>query len=78
MLPEYPFQCICADYFQVKGVTYLIMVDRYSNWPVVEKSSDGAIGLVSSLGRTFTTFGVPEEIASDGGPEFTHQLQLDS
>ena len=71
MLPEYPFQCLCADYFQVKGITYLIIVDRYSNWPIVEKSSDGAIGLVSSLGRTFTIFGVPEELASDGGPEFT-------
>ena len=71
MLPEYPFQCICADYFTYKGVPYLVIVDRYSNWPIVERSRDGAAGLISSLRQTFTTFGIPEELASDGGPEFT-------
>ena len=34
--PAYPFQCIWADYFQYKGSTYLVVVDRYSNWPIVE------------------------------------------
>jgi hypothetical protein len=32
--PDYPFQCVCADYFHYKGVNYLVVVDRYSNWPV--------------------------------------------
>ena len=71
MLPEYPFQCICADYFTYKGVPYLVIVDRYSNWPIVERSRDGAAGLISSLQQTFTTYGTPEELASDAGPEFT-------
>ncbi|CAL4098776.1 unnamed protein product [Meganyctiphanes norvegica] len=31
----------------------------------------GATGLIAALKRTFNTFGVPEELASDGGPEFT-------
>lgn len=69
--PEYPFQCICADYFHYKGCNYLVVVDRYSNWPIVEKASDGANGLVDCLRRTFVTFGIPDELASDGGPEFT-------
>ena len=71
LLPDYPFQCICADYFSYKGISYLVIVDRYSNWPIVEKSSNGAAGLVSTLKQTFSTFGVPDELASDGGPEFT-------
>ena len=69
--PAYPFQCLCADYFTYKGVSYLVIVDRYSNWPIVEKATDGANGLVKLLKNTFTTFGAPEELASDGGPEFT-------
>ena len=32
-VPEYPFQYICADYFQHAGSNYLITVDRYTNWP---------------------------------------------
>lgn len=69
--PDYPFQCICADYFHYKGVNYLVVVDRYSNWPIVERASQGAAGLVTCLRRTFVTFGIPDELSSDGGPEFT-------
>lgn len=36
--PTYPFQCICADFFQHKGIHYLVMVDRYSNWPIVPRT----------------------------------------
>ena len=71
ILPTYPFQCICADFFTSKGVAYLCAVDRYSNWPIIEKSGGGAKGLIDSLRRTFVTYGIPDEIASDGGPEFT-------
>ena len=74
LLPDYPFQCICADYFTHKGVSYLVIIDRYSNWPIVEKSSNGATGLVSILRETFSTLGAPEELASDGGPEFTASI----
>jgi len=70
---DYPFQCICADFFTYRGAHYLLVVDRYSNWPIVERSSDGASGLISCLRRTFVTFGIPDELASDGGPEFTAQ-----
>ena len=66
----YPFQCVCCDFFSHKGSTYLIYVDRYSNWPVVEHSQEGAKGLVNSLRRAFVTYGIPEELASHGGPEF--------
>ena len=70
-MPEYPFQCVCADYFSHKGIPYLVIVDRYSNWPIVERVPNGATGLVTSLKRIFNTFGAPEELASDGGPQFT-------
>ena len=69
-LPVYPFQCICADYFTHMGRPYLVIVDRYSGWPIVEEADDGANGLIKKLGSVFNTFGIPEELASDGGPEF--------
>ena len=70
-LPDYPFQYICADFFHHTGHNYLVIVDRYSNWPIVERARDGAEGLIASLRRTFVTYGIAEEISSDGGPEFT-------
>lgn len=69
--PAYPFQCVCADFFHYKGCNYLVIVDRYSNWPIVERSTQGATGLISCLRQIFVTFGIPDELASDGGPEFT-------
>ena len=69
--PVYPFQCICADFFHYKGFNYLVMVDRYSNWPIIERAQDGSKGLIDCLRRTFVTFGIPDECATDGGPEFT-------
>ncbi|GFO16876.1 hypothetical protein PoB_004338100 [Plakobranchus ocellatus] len=49
----------------------LVIVDRYRNWPIVERAHDGSQGLISSLRRTFITFGISDELSSDGGPEFT-------
>jgi len=69
-VPEYPFQCLCADYFTYQGHNYLVVVDRYSNWPIVERSHQGATGLITCLRRIFVTYGIPDELASDGGPKF--------
>ena len=67
-LPDHPFQLISTDYFQLEGNTYLVLVDRYSNWPVVRKCrTESAEELVQSLREYFATYGVPKEITSDGG-----------
>ncbi|XP_033112599.1 uncharacterized protein K02A2.6-like [Anneissia japonica] len=71
MYPTYPFKCICADFFHHKGNSYLVIVDKYSNWPIIERTSDGAHGFITSLRQVFMTFGVCDELSSDGGPEFT-------
>jgi hypothetical protein len=69
--PEYPFQLICADFFSYQGKAYLIIVDRYSNWPVIERAADGSKGAIDCLRRIFATYGIPDELATDGGLEFT-------
>ena len=47
--PVYPFQSICADFFQYKGFNYLVIVDRYSNWLIIERRHDGSKGLIDCL-----------------------------
>ena len=70
-----PFQCVCSDYFELEGFKFLVTVDRLSGWCEVFRAksgteSAGARGLISALRRLFATFGVPQEVSSDGGPEF--------
>ena len=72
--PEYPFQYLSADYFNFKGKEYCVVVDRYSHWPVVLASKDGARSFTKCLREMFSTFEVPEEIATDGATIFTGGL----
>ena len=76
IIPEFPFQAIVGDYFELSGNKYLVVVDRFSGWPHVVRAkfsseAAGARGLIRVLRHIFGTFGVPEEFTSDGGPEFT-------
>ena len=68
---EYPFQRVCADYFELKGYGYLVVVDRYSGWPILHQARKASSAeLVRVMKEVCTTYGVPEEISSDGGPQF--------
>ena len=75
-IPTSPFEAIVADYFDHLGSHYFVSADRLSGWVEMQQikvgtSDAGATGLCTALRRMMVTFGVPLEIASDGGPEFT-------
>ena len=67
-LPEYPFQYIAADFFQYHGTNYLVAVDRYSNWPIIERGQDGCKGLIAVLRRTFANLPRMEDQSSKQMP----------
>jgi hypothetical protein len=69
--PEYPFQHICSDFFSLQGHNFCLVVDRFSNWLQVFTGKGGAHNLISILGQCFHSFGIPETLTSDGGPEYT-------
>ena len=74
-IPTAPFQAISSDYLELQGRRYLLTVDRFSNWPdireaTVHSGDSGANGLIKAYRELFATFGVPEELSSDGGPEY--------
>lgn len=74
--PSTPFEAVFADFFTYGGRHYLVVGDRLSGWVEVFGSSAGttlagAAGLIRHLRSFFATFGVPEELSSDGGQEFT-------
>ena len=53
-LPDFPFQLVSSDYFQLEGQTYLVMVDRYSNWPTIKRCrTESADELVEALREYF-------------------------
>ena len=70
-----PFEQIFADYFDYYGRHFLVIGDRFTGWAdafatVPGSSTAGAAALVCLLRSYFATFGEPDEISTDGEPEF--------
>ena len=69
--PEVPFELVAMDLCKLSGFSYLIYVDAYSGWVEVSNlTSSNAQAIKRVLMMYFAIFGVPEEIATDGGPPF--------
>ena len=72
--PQYPFQMITGDYFVIAGHHYMTIVDRYSGWNCLYHFGTSKVNsttLISTCRTLFTTYGVPDEFSSDGGPQLT-------
>jgi hypothetical protein len=69
--PELPFQLTAIDLCDLEGNMFVVYADRYTGWVEVAKLVNSTFRTVRKLLlKWFTTYGVPEEIASDGGPPF--------
>ena len=69
--PEYPFQQTVTDLLHMVGHNFIIYADRFSGWnEVADAKKSNATAVCNTLRRYFETFGVPEEMSSDGGPPF--------
>ena len=73
--PDYPFQQLCMDAFEVHGNHYLAAVDRYSNWLLVFhiRRDPKASHVIQSLRSIFMTYGTPQQLFTDGGLIFQAQ-----
>ena len=74
--PTTPFVKIFADFFEFSGRCFLVIGERLSGWADVfgtqpNSNISGAAALIRALRTYFATFEVPEEISTDGRPEFT-------
>lgn len=70
-VPEVPWQKIGIDFKSVGSLNFIVIVDYFSKFIVVNKlQTKTAESVISSLKNVFATHGLPEEIFSDNGPPF--------
>ncbi|XP_077545271.1 uncharacterized protein LOC144158324 [Haemaphysalis longicornis] len=70
--PDNPWYRVGVDLFHYAGGTYLAVFDAYSNFPEVEKLEDSSAATVTDkLGAIFARFGIPVEVCTDNGPQFS-------
>ena len=70
--PMRPWQRIHIDFAgPMNGHNFLIVVDSHSKWPeVIEMKSTTAAATIRELRKLFATYGLPEHLVSDNGPQF--------
>lgn len=77
--PDWPFQSIVMDLFEVGHHMYIACADRFTGWLILyhlgtQQDSRKVISICRDL---FQNYGVPEEFSSDGGPQFMSSTFLD-
>ena len=73
-----PWTSLATNIFELNGKSYLIVVDCYSRFIVVCKVTDhSAEQTIAKFLEIFSEFGVPDEICSDRGTNYTSSLFLE-
>ena len=68
-LPDYPWQVVGTDLFELKGVHYLLVVDYFSRYPeVIKVISTTSVAIITVLKSIFSRHGIPEVLRSNNGP----------
>ena len=73
--PTKPWKRVHIDFagpFQNR--MYLIVIDAHSKWPeVIEMSTTTSQKTITELQRLFSMYGIPTQLVSDNGPQFTSE-----
>ncbi len=74
-LPSGPWQRLHVDYAgPFMGKMWLIVVDAYSKWPIVMPTKrTTTTATVESIRLMFASQGLPQQLVSDNGPQFTSE-----
>ena len=71
-LPDYPWQKVATDLFELKGKMYVVIVDYFSRYPEVFRlQSTISRSVINALKMVFSRHGIPETLVSDNGPQYS-------
>ena len=73
-VPEYPWQVVGSDLFELNGVKYLLVADYLSRYPeVIKLTSTTGSSIITALKAVFSRHGIPEVVRADNGPQYAAQ-----
>ena len=73
VVPDRPWQIIGTDLLQLKGRTYLLVVDYFSRYIELAllSSSQTSQDVIQALKSMFARHGIPDSVRSDNGPQYS-------
>ena len=70
-LPSRPWEMLGTDLCQVKGHTFLVVIDYYSRWLEVKLlKTTTSEAVIKKLKEIFAAHGIPDMLLSDNGPQY--------
>ena len=76
-IPGLPWQVVGTDLFDYAGQTYLLVTDFYSKYFEIELlRQNTARCVINNLKKIFARFGVPDEVVSDNGSQYSNTRNL--
>ena len=67
-----PWERIHVDFAQKGKDMFLVVIDSHSKWiDAIPMTTTTANATIEVLRRLFSSYGIPEELVSDNGPQFT-------
>ena len=71
-VPSHPWEKIARDIFTLHGKNYLVTLDYYSNfWEADRLPNTKASTTIRKLKSHFACYGIPDQVISNNGPQFT-------
>ena len=68
---SFPWHMLCIDNFEIDGMTFLLIVDKFSKFLIVRECSLDTSSTIDILLDVFIQQGLPVKLISDRGSNFT-------
>lgn len=73
--PDRPWVRLHADFAELHGTHYLLLIDAFSKWPDIQVlTKTTAVKTVDAFAEVFSQNGLPEVLVTDNGPPFTSDI----
>ena len=71
-LPDYPWQRIAVDLFELNGKHFMVQTDTYSRFLEISYlPTTSSSAVIAKIKNSFARFGKAQEVLSDNGPQFS-------
>ena len=75
-LPDYPWQVVSTDFFELDRKHYLVVIDYFTCYPeIVKMNSTTSTCTIAALKNIFTRHNIPEIVRSDNGPQYSSWIR---